>query len=374
MTVDRSILERLGAQAAEEADALLAASPEPDSIALLSRVHARRRRATSVRRAAFAGAGVALAAAAALLLVRRSDVAPVAPPTASVALPAPTPGPVAVAPTGTPLAFADGTRITVKSGAIAGVREVRDHGATIALDRGTLDVAVVHTDSSRWEIVAGGFEVRVTGTAFEATFDPEKQALTVAMREGSVRVVGPCVDEPLPAPATKTFSCAAAPASTAPPLVASGGPSAVGPAAPPTPPSAVAAPAASTPATVESAEALSDRADAARLAGDGATARRLYGELRSSYPGTDMSARSAFLLGRLAESSGAGDDAARWYATARRERPAGGFAQEALGRELELEERRGNRARARELAAEYLRAFPSGPYRAYAASVAEAPR
>lgn len=229
MTVDRSILERLGAQAAEEADALLAASPEPDSIALLSRVHARRRRATSVRRAAFAGAGVALAAAAALLLVRRSDVAPVAPPTASVALPAPTPGPVAVAPTGTPLAFADGTRITVKSGAIAGVREVRDHGATIALDRGTLDVAVVHTDSSRWEIVAGGFEVRVTGTAFEATFDPEKQALTVAMREGSVRVVGPCVDEPLPAPATKTFSCAAAPASTAPPLVASGGPSAVGP-------------------------------------------------------------------------------------------------------------------------------------------------
>lgn len=373
MTVDRSTLERLGAQAAEEADALLAATPEPDSIALLSRVHARRRRATATRRAALAGAGVVLAAAAALLLARRADVAPAPAPVASAAPPGPTPGPVAVAPTGTPLAFADGTRITVKSGAIAGVREVRDHGATIALDRGTLDVAVVHTDTSRWEIVAGGFEVRVTGTAFEATFDPDEQALTVAMREGSVRVVGPCVDEPLPAPATKTFSCASAPAATAA-RAASAGPSAVAVLASPSARASAPAPAAPSAVAAESPEALSDRADAARLAGDGATARRLYAELRGKYPGTDTSARSAFLLGRLAEAAGGGDEAARWYATARRERPAGGFAQEALGRELELEERRGNRARARELAAEYLRAFPSGPYRAYAASVAEAPK
>lgn len=76
----------------------------------------------------------------------------------------------------------------------------------------------------------------------------------------------------------------------------------------------------------------------------------------------------------MSEASGAADDALRAYASVMSESPNGAFAQDALGRTMELEQRRGNTERAKALASEYLRKHPNGPHRAYAASVVDAPR
>ena len=94
--------------------------------------------------------------------------------------------------------------------------------------------------------------------------------------------------------------------------------------------------------------------------------------MREQFPRTDEAAKAAFLLGRMAEASGAADDAVRSYASAMSESPNGAFAQDALGRTMDLEQRRGRSERARALANEYLSKYPSGPYRAYAASVLDA--
>ncbi len=258
-----------------------------------------------------------------------------------------------------PLAFEDGSNVVVKQGATAQLREVRPHGATLALDRGTVDVHVVHFEDTRWDVLAGPFDVKVTGTRFDATWDPEAKKLTVAMKEGSVQVSGPCVDERLVAPNAKTFSC------EAPPRTSGHEPDAPAPSAEPAPPAK--------PVVVESAASLFARADRARLAGDRAEAQKLYLLVRDRHPRAPEAAKAAFLLGRLAESSGATDDAARWYSTVTRESPESPYAQDALGRSMELAQKRGEATRARALADEYLKKHPGGPHRAYATSILEAP-
>ena len=261
-----------------------------------------------------------------------------------------------------PLLFTDGTRVVLMPRASADLRAVSAHGATIALEQGALDVDVVHTEESLWDVVAGGFDIHVTGTRFLATWDPQSKQLTVTMAQGTVRVSGPCVDEALAAPSTKVFACEdpsrpAPPAATASDAGTPSGP-----------------PSRAIPRVTETAATLLDVADTARLAGDAARAREIYDRVRVRFPRTAEAAKAAFLLGRMAEASGAADEALRSYAAAMNESPNGAFAQEALGRTMTLEQQRGNDERARELASAYLDKHPNGPYRAYATSVLDAHR
>src|SRR5262245_45240985 len=69
-------------------------------------------------------------------------------------------------------------------------------GATVALEEGTVEVSVVHRAHTRWEIRAGRYHVRVTGTKFAAGWDARSQSLTVTMHEGSVEVTGPGLKAP----------------------------------------------------------------------------------------------------------------------------------------------------------------------------------
>jgi transmembrane sensor len=69
-------------------------------------------------------------------------------------------------------------------------------GATVALEEGTVEVSVVHRAHTRWEIRAGRYQIRVTGTKFSAGWDAQSQSLTVTMREGSVEVTGPGLRAP----------------------------------------------------------------------------------------------------------------------------------------------------------------------------------
>lgn len=366
--------ERIGLRVAAEQDRALAGAAPPDADLLLAGV-ASRRRAHKRRRVAGVVASALLVLFGVLGALRftgepRSDVARTATPPARPAQPAqPSLGTTHAKDANVPLQFVDGTRVVVNHGATAEVRDVAPHGATIALREGTLDVNVVHTATSRWDILAGGFDVRVTGTRFDASFDPKTNRLTVAMKEGTVRVTGPCVDEPLAAPAAKVFSCERTTAAEIPSVSPKANPS-VGSASTSRPV------AATDDATIEkgSAAAVLALGDEARLSGDGARARAIYTRVRERFPRSEHSAKAAFLLGRMAESSGALDQAVRDYTAATSESPGGAFGQDALGRTMEIEQRRGNTDRAHTLAEQYLRSFPKGPHAGYASSVVDAHR
>jgi transmembrane sensor len=107
-------------------------------------------------------------------------------------------------------------------------------------------------------------------------------------------------------------------------------------------------------------------ADAARLAGDGARARRALITLRRRFPGIEAAHLAAFRLGRLSLAEQNYDDAARWFRTYLGEVPSGTLADEATGRLVEAQARAGDRAGARATAEQYLLRFPGGPYESLA--------
>jgi len=94
------------------------------------------------------------------------------------------------------LRFSDGSQVTLPPRAQAKVDTLDANGATVALEEGTVDVSVVHRAQTRWEIRAGRYHIRVTGTKFSAGWDRGSDTLTVTMREGSVEVTGPGLKAP----------------------------------------------------------------------------------------------------------------------------------------------------------------------------------
>lgn len=103
-----------------------------------------------------------------------------------------------VAPDAAPLAlrFSDGSQVMMPPHAQAHVDALDAQGATVALEDGTVEVSVVHRAHTRWEIRAGRYHVRVTGTRFAAGWDARSGSLTVTMHEGSVEVTGPGLKAP----------------------------------------------------------------------------------------------------------------------------------------------------------------------------------
>ncbi len=322
-----------------------------------------------------------------------------------------------------PVTFSDGTALTLAPNAAMRLVHVDDRGATVALERGELHVSVVHRADARWQVAAGPFHVLVTGTRFDASFDPAAETLRVAMAEGSVQVSGGCLERPrrLADQEVAEFSCkqqegpkpskassklarpnrpaqpsSAQPSSAQP---SSAQPSLAQPENPqptmPTPSgvSSVALPAQSWQqlsknghfkAALAAAEArgfstlcasggsggLVELGNVARLAGNPARAAEAYLALRKRFAGSAAAGTAAFQLGRLAF-DGSGDYAAarRWFGVYLREQPGGRFAQEALGRRMEAEQRQGDREAASATAARYLARFPSGAHAALAHSL-----
>jgi hypothetical protein len=113
-------------------------------------------------------------------------------------------------------------------------------------------------------------------------------------------------------------------------------------------------------------------ADLARFAQRPEQAVSALTELRERFAGTTEAGHAAFLLGRVASDQLADPaGAARWFAAYLRERPAGDFAAEALGRLLDCQERAGDGRAALDTAARYLELHPDGPYAAIARHVLE---
>jgi hypothetical protein len=296
------------------------------------------------------------------------------------------------------------------------------HGARIVLERGSMRSDVVPRADNDWFVVAGPFEIRVTGTSFDTGWDPEQQVLRVTMFEGHVLIRSECLSAPRPLGKGESLalSCAAqdrASDSRATSAVTAPGFAAAAPASAMPARSAsarqlsaqsvaVAEPAlASLPATAASAQGPSWRdlarqgkyeaalsaveatgfdeacrtlpADqllelgtSARLARRAERANAAYAAVRRRFAGSDSAATAAFHLGQIAfDSAGAYAEARAWFGTYLSERPAGGLATEALGREMEAEQRTGDLVAARATASSYLARYPLGAHAGLAKSL-----
>jgi TolA-binding protein len=115
-----------------------------------------------------------------------------------------------------------------------------------------------------------------------------------------------------------------------------------------------------------SAEELSLLADAARYGRHDDLARRVLFAERSRFSNSTAARDASFLLGRLQEADADRASAFDSYARYLKEAPAGAYASEALGRQMILAPEVLGDDGARNLAQEYLRRFPGGPYAARA--------
>jgi transmembrane sensor len=255
---------------------------------------------------------------------------------------------------------------------------------------------VVHRPGSRWRLDVGPYEVLVTGTRFDVSWDPTAERFRLAMLRGRVRVTGPLLAEGRSMGVGEVLQVSSrgrrlevegAPAATvrqapiAPPAPATSSPGARPhrvPAAPPLVPSWRALAAAGRyreaielverggfAAECERADAseLEALGDAARLSGNALRAGEALSTLRRRFPGTGAAAAAAFALGRMAfDQRGAFAEAAALFVAYLDEAPAGPFAREAAGRLIEARRRAGDAAGARQAAQRYLERYPDGPH------------
>jgi len=305
---------------------------------------------------------------------------------------------------GTRIRFSDGTEIVLEGAARAQVRDVAAHGAGIVLVDGRAHTSFVPKPKARWQVLAGPYVVRVTGTVFDVAWSRDHQQLDVWLKKGSVVVTGPLVeggvgvgrDQHLslrPADHRIVLENGAAPPAQSPGPEGEPAP-AVAPAAPASERTAdhalehAAAPrapeaswqrrlaAGDFDAVIAGAERrgvrdvlargsrndLAALADAARYTRRAELARRVLLAERTRFPDSTEAREAGYFLGVLAEDEGAWREALTWYARYRREDPAGTYAAPALGRTLVLEARRQGNDAACADAQEYLRRFSTGPY------------
>jgi hypothetical protein len=310
------------------------------------------------------------------------------------------------------LRFSDGSEVRLAEGARARIRFVTARGAALAIDRGELHAEVVHSASSEWQFDAGPFVVRVTGTSFGMTWNPEQDRLDLRVEHGSVTVRAPVANDPIPVRAGQWLTVRIRsnevlirdlPTGAEPPLDAAGAPPQ--PSAAAVPSAAVAASAASADrperprdwaeqlakgefgAIIEdaqrrgisaslqqsSAEELAALADAARYTRRSDIAREALTATRRRFPGSRRAVEAAFLLGRLAEAQHSEGAALTFFDTYLSEAPGGTYASEALGRKMAIVHQSRGSATARPLAEDYLARYTNGTYAPAARAILREP-
>ena len=409
-----STLGRILAEVQDDALQNRARSPVSATIAAVYRARARRERTRRNLSRLCYGVGAAALAALVMLLVLRPRVLEFRVGEAAglgqlgVLIAAPNTG-------ARNLSFSDGSRFQLRAGAQARVVSSNEHGARVVIERGVVRADVVPRPKNDWSLFGGPFEIHVTGTSFESSWDPQRQQLFVNMQQGHVLVSAECLagTRALSTGQSATFSCGPdstpvspqQPPPAAPPHEPMAAPL---PASPPASPRVEPPPSLSASAPLSVAppsrapswrelSALGDYAGAfaaaelegferlceslstaellelastARLAGHAERASFGYAAVRRRFAGSESAASAAFHLGQLAF------DVAHDYRTARRffaaylaECRNCALAPEALGRRMEAEQGQGDVELARASARLYLERYPNGAHARLAQSL-----
>ncbi len=275
------------------------------------------------------------------------------------------------------VAFSEGTTLAIRPRAHARVIRARANGADVTIDEGTVGASVTPRKAGRWVFRAGPYEVVVTGTRFDLTWDAAARRLTVAMREGRVIVSGGILPAPREVRAGEVLTAGeqgpavvAARAQSVSAVVPAVVPAVVVDQAPPEAPRAadpgrqpVRAAAAHAQDLNSPAGALFARADGVRLAGDERQAVVLFERVAKEFPADRLAGLAAFAAGRLRllrldDPRGALVDLQR----ARRRGLGAALAEDCQARIVEALGRLGDHAGCAHERAQYLAAFPQGTH------------
>lgn len=320
----------------------------------LSRVHARLARRRNLGRLA-GGAALLVAAAALFLVVFGKKPAPVLPATLPVAA-----TPAAKSPKTT---FADGSIARVSDDGELVVKVATPQRIESVLATGAADFEVTKHPERDFVVVAGPVRVRVVGTRFRVERSGERTRVLVT--EGKVEVQEGETRSYLEAGESRFFPSLVATNHDEPRGVSGAGararflelarggefkaayqvmsqsPAAVG----------------------SSAEELLLAADAARLSNHPEQAVGYLRRVTTEHAGDSRAPLAAFTLGRmlLSQLTRPGE-AAEAFALARRLRPSGSLAEDALAREAEARSAAGSSAKGRALAQKYVASYPRGKH------------
>ncbi len=296
----------------------------------------------------------------------------------------------------TAVRFSDGSFFALRDEARARVESVTSNGAHLVVERGTVAADVVHTATSQWLVLAGPYEIRVTGTQFDVSWEPDQAKLDVHVTRGSVRVTGASTS-PRDVHTGETYTLENREAERSdsrrslsgawgaePPISTESG-------------SAQTSPTASSLGrwrelaakgrysdafdllqrsgideviATSSPQDLMTLADTARFTAHADIAQKSLVALRHRFPKDTRVSRAAFDLGRLAfDQQHDYTAAATWFATCLTEDPNGPLDREAAGRLVEARHHASDIGGARSAASDYLRRYPDGPHAPLAKSI-----
>ncbi len=327
-----------------------------------------------------------------------------------------------------PLRFSDGSRVDVAPRSRMRLMDLGTRGAQLALESGRAGIAVAHGENRKWELHAGPFVVRVTGTRFDISWSPNEDWFELVLEEGQVELAGcgfgtgrrlvagqtvhaSCRENRVEIAYTRDTTASAARASPGQPADVAAAGDAPGEVASHAATRVTkgdshgaAAPSASNsdPAksnwialaqqgkysdAIAAVERLGFAAQCARsqvaelaLLGDTARharnfnrARQAFVLLRQRFAGSSQAGVAAFSLGVIEfDQFQAYAKAAQWFRTYVKENPGGPLIREARGRLMEALDRSGS-SEARALASDYLRDYPAGPHAELAQRIVQAP-
>jgi transmembrane sensor len=317
-----------------------------------------RRRSRAIKGRVAAGLGVVSMLVAAVLVLRTS-----APPESTAQAPiAPTAAPSPIADHRT--IFADGSTARVSDGGKLVVQSESAQRVEAVLAAGAADFEVTKRENREFFVLAGPVRVRVIGTKFRVELAGERARVEVSegkveVQRGDVRALmeagesrwfpGPepihKVTEAPPAVVTtdraRFLEFARAERFTDAYQLMSRSPSAVG----------------------GSAEELMLAADAARHSNHPEQALGYLKRVTKEHRSDSRAPLAAFTLGRLLLNQlGRPAEAAEAFALVPKLHPSSGLVEDALARQAEALAAAGGQARARGLAAEYVRRYPQGKH------------
>jgi transmembrane sensor len=92
------------------------------------------------------------------------------------------------------LAFSDGSAVELRPRTRVRVGALRDDGADLVLESGTLRASIEPLAAGSWSVAAGPYRVDVIGTVFSVRWVPEEESFELELSRGAVQVQGPGIE------------------------------------------------------------------------------------------------------------------------------------------------------------------------------------